>query len=86
MQANGRETDRGVPFDTKGSPEVKVSLRPDAPFDDESPVDRDRTQRHSGTGNQSLKEHVSGAGETAVATGRRMQSCLHHRLTGCYGA
>ena len=40
MQANGRKSDRGVPFDAKGSPEVKVAFRPDAPFDDESPVDR----------------------------------------------
>ena len=86
MQANGREADWGVSFDAKGSPEVKVALRPDAPFDHESPVDRDRTQRHSCACHQGLKEHVARAGETAVAAGRRMQSCLHHRLTGCYGA
>ena len=47
MQANGRQADRGIPFDAECSPEVKVAPARTLPSTTSPRLIVNRTQRHS---------------------------------------
>jgi hypothetical protein len=82
LQPDRLKPDGSVTVDPEGAPEIEVSFGPDLALDVKPPRRGYGAERHPGTGDQSLQEHVSGTGEGAVAAGRRVQAGLDQRPAG----
>ena len=79
-QSDGAESDRGVSVDAECSSEVQVPLGSNCPSDGQASINCYRAQRHPSARHQRLKQHVTRAGEAAVASSGGVQARLRERV------